>query len=337
MKTRILLGAAGCVVWACGGHTVNVGQDGGGGDAESNDSSEGDGGATVVASEIQQTPTNLASDGTSLFWTSSVGGGAPLSSMPVGGGPITTVVPGPVPGGFLAVDDVNVYFLGQSGGIYRAPKNGGGSSMLVSEAGGSVGAATSLGSSAYWFETPEAGPGGSAVTVKRAPLLGGPVSQIANFTLVGPMPSAIGVTATTAFISGSGLPPQSISLGSGVLRPVLGETEGCELLVSDTDAVYCDTGSSIIAVQGAGSLTVLGTVVEDSPTFGGGNGDSVIAYDDTYVYWVDNATVGTMMRVPKTGGTATVIARDTSPVAIAVDANAIYWSNQAGQIRRLVK
>src|ERR1700722_11664194 len=122
MKKRILLGLAGCMVWACGGHTVNVGEDGGGGDAESHDASEGDGGATIVASDIQQTPTNLASDGTSLFWTSSVGSGAPLSSMPVGGGTITTVVPGPVPGGFLAVDDVNVYFPGPSGGIYRAPK-----------------------------------------------------------------------------------------------------------------------------------------------------------------------------------------------------------------------
>jgi len=63
----------------------------------------------------------------------------------------------------------------------------------------------------------------------------------------------------------------------------------------------------------------------------------VIAYDDAYVYWLDDATVGTMMRVPKTGGTATIIVRDTSPVAMAVDASAVYWSNQAGQITRLVK
>jgi hypothetical protein len=337
MKQWVLLGAAGGIVWACGGHTVNVGQDGGGGDAEGSDASGSDGGATIIASEIQQMPTNLASDGTSLFWTSSVGAGAPLSSMPVGGGPITTVVPAPVPGGFLAVDDVNVYFLGQSGGIYRAPKSGPGSSTLVSEAGASVAAATALGSSAYWLETPGGGSDGSTVTVKRAPLQGGPVSQVANFTLAGPMPRAIGVTTTTAFISGLGLPPQSLSLGSGVLRPVLGETEGCELLVSDTDAVYCDTGSAIIAVQGDSSLTVLGTVVEDSPAFGGGNGDSVVAYDDSYVYWLNSTMVGTMMRAPKTGGAATIVARDTSPVAMAVDSSAVYWSNQAGQITRLVK
>jgi hypothetical protein len=43
------------------------------------------------------------------------------------------------------------------------------------------------------------------------------------------------------------------------------------------------------------------------------------------------------MRVPKTGGTATIIARDTSPVAIAVDANAVYWSDEGGNILRLEK
>jgi hypothetical protein len=64
---------------------------------------------------------------------------------------------------------------------------------------------------------------------------------------------------------------------------------------------------------------------------------SALAFDDTYVYWLDIETVGTIMRVPKTGGTATVIARDTSPVAIAVDANAIYWSDAGGFIMRLAK
>jgi hypothetical protein len=43
------------------------------------------------------------------------------------------------------------------------------------------------------------------------------------------------------------------------------------------------------------------------------------------------------MQVPKTGGTAAVIARDTEPIAIAVDANAVYWSDQGGSIMRLAK
>jgi hypothetical protein len=58
--------------------------------------------------------------------------------------------------------------------------------------------------------------------------------------------------------------------------------------------------------------------------------------EDTNVYWVDNTTVGTIMKAPKAGGgTATVLVHDTSPTAIAVDANSIYWSDQDGYIKSM--
>jgi hypothetical protein len=87
----------------------------------------------------------------------------------------------------------------------------------------------------------------------------------------------------------------------------------------------------MIAVSSDGSATTLGTVIDQGLTGFG------IAFDDTYVYWVDSTMVGTIMRAPKTGGTATVVARDTQPLAIAVDANAVYWSDQGGNIMRLAK
>jgi hypothetical protein len=62
-----------------------------------------------------------------------------------------------------------------------------------------------------------------------------------------------------------------------------------------------------------------------------------LAIDDSDVYWVDFATVGTIMKAPKAGGRATIVARDTSPVAIAVDDKAIYWSDLGGNILRLGK
>ncbi len=43
------------------------------------------------------------------------------------------------------------------------------------------------------------------------------------------------------------------------------------------------------------------------------------------------------MKVPKAGGTATVIAHDASPIAIAVDATSVYWSDLGGEIRRIPK
>jgi hypothetical protein len=335
MKGLALVGALACAAVACGGNTVRLGTSGGSGS-----SGGGDGGATSIASEIQETPTNLVSDGTSLFWVSCEGSGGPVSSMPVGGGPIAAVVPGLIGGGFLAVDDANVYYVGQSGGIDRAPKGGGGSPTLVNEAGASIAGVTVLGTSAYWVEfQPGVSPGGGPLTVKTAPLVGGSVSTITEFTGGDPGESIIGVTTTAVFISGFGTQLSSFPITSGVPdggtpAQVPGPMQQCNFLVSDTDAVYCDTGSSINAVASDGTTTTLGMVVDES---GISCGNGSVAFDETYVYWLDNATVGTIMRVPKTGGTATIIARDTSPVAIAVDANAVYWSDEGGNIMRLAK
>jgi hypothetical protein len=55
-----------------------------------------------------------------------------------------------------------------------------------------------------------------------------------------------------------------------------------------------------------------------------------VAFDETYVYWADSTTVGTITQVPKAGGTATVIAHDTQPLAVAVDTNNVYWSDVGG-------
>ena len=63
-----------------------------------------------------------------------------------------------------------------------------------------------------------------------------------------------------------------------------------------------------------------------------------MVFDDTYVYWVDETTVGAIMKAPKAGGgTATMLARDTSPTAIAVDATSVYWADMGGYIKRVPK
>jgi hypothetical protein len=109
----------------------------------------------------------------------------------------------------------------------------------------------------------------------------------------------------------------------------------CPSLTSDADAVYCGSIGAILRVASDGTTSTLGTIVEGSGnpfiTFN-------IAVDETYVYWVDSATAGAIMRAPKAGGgSATVLARDASPIAIAVDAHAVYWSDQAGFIKSVPK
>jgi hypothetical protein len=175
------------------------------------------------------------------------------------------------------------------------------------------------------------------------------VSTLANFEqsqTIGDY-GAIGVTSTTVFLAGGPGPNQvaSFPLSAGVVdggvpAVVAGASQGCEFFVSDTDAVYCDANGYIARIASDGTTVTLGTVITSLVLSNATTGSGIagaIAIDDTYVYWVDGVTVGTIMRVPKTGGTATVIARDTNPVAIAADSNAVYWSDQGGNIMRLAK
>src|ERR1019366_1999863 len=80
----------------------------------------------------------------------------------------------------------------------------------------------------------------------------------------------------------------------------------CESITSDTDAIYCseDTGSNL-RIASDGTTTDLGAT----------SSASYMMFDDTYVYWVDRTTVGTIKRAPKAGGAATILAYDTSPTA----------------------
>jgi hypothetical protein len=349
------IAAAASLSMSCGSRDLNAGSgpdggnpDGGAGgpgdgstpdgDAGgSGDGSTSDGGARTIASQIQQLPSSLVSDGTSLFWITT---GGPIWSMPVGGGPITTVGQGMAQGGLLAVDDVNVYYLGVDGNIYRAPKNGGGSPATVSEPGAAIHGVTSLGGNAYWVERIGSDPTNAMVAVKSAALKGGPVGLVAEFHpglgLTGGEP--IGVTATTAFLSSLTGDVSFFPLASGVPDGGMPSTVagmalgfGSKSFSSDTQDVYCETGSALFRLANDGTPTMLASVVNNS--LGGGN----VAIDDTYVYWADTGTVGTIMRVPKAGGAPSLLARDASPWAIAVDANAVYWADQGGNILRLDK
>jgi hypothetical protein len=288
-------------------------------------------GVSVIASQVQVPPSWLVSDGTSLFWTTNESPG--LLAMPVGGGTITVLVNEPITnasGGFLAVDSVNIY-VQQADSLIRIPKNGD-AATLVTESGAWVASATVLGNTAYWVEVPGGAPSFSnpitALAVKSAPLEGGPISTIAQFATSSD--AHIGVTASTVFLVGLGPSLKSFPVtgipASGMTTVTAGQNGGS--LASDTDAVYNAGGESILRIASNGTGTSLGSAVDPS----------YIAFDDTFVYWADMTTVGTIMKAPKAGGgTATVLARDTSPTAIAVDANSVYWGDQDGYIKSVPK
>jgi hypothetical protein len=308
---------------------------------------EGDGqcmGISIVASEIQLPPSRLISDGTTLFWTN-YQQSAGLLAAPVGGGPVTTLLTGIVD--VVYADDVNVYaivgsslvsfgdgdldtYLMNDASLLRIPKNGAAATRMNS-AGASVWAATTLGATAYWIE--------SATTygeadVKSVGLLGGPSTTVLNLTSnVQQGLSWLGVTSTTAFVSWAGWVSYFPLVGA--TGPSQGPAASCFSLSSDSDAVYCDVGTGTnIRIASDGTTAQLGSGIVPLPI----SEPPYIVSDATYVYWVDESAAGTIMKTPKAGGgPATVIAHDTSPTAIAVDAHSVYWADQGGYIKSIPK
>jgi hypothetical protein len=304
-------------------------------------------GATVIASQVQVPPNRLVSDGSMLFWTTT---GAPgLLAMPIGGGAITILLAGSV-GDYLAVDDVNVYVMeandtaaGNDAGppglplwnLTRIPKTGG-RSTIVNESGAYVMAAATLGPTAYWLESEV--PVGSGwnlpLAVRSGGLRSGPTSLVAQWMRSGNPPGEISVTSSTVFLmeAGDSQGQQqffSLSTGpAGGFTSITGPT-ACDFLAGDTAAVYCSqTTGSNFRIASDGTATALGTAASSS----------YIVFDDTNAYWANMTTVGTIVKAPKAGGgSATVIARDTNPTAIAIDANSVYWSDQDGYIKSIPK
>jgi hypothetical protein len=282
---------------------------------------------TILTTDVQVPANLMVSDGTLLFWTtfeSALG----LFAMPVQGGAVTTLLSGQTGnswgGAFLAVDDLNVYVLAVHS-LLRLPKNGA-PPTLINEAGATVVAATSLGGTVYWVESigPE-----MPQTVKSAPTSGNLVTTlgtayagIASFNTIAVTSSTVflGVGSEIVYFPTTGVP------SSGPTMLTL--NEDCGSLSSDTAGVYCPSSPSNWLLANNGASTPLGQAYNSS----------FIVSDDTNVYWVDQTTVGTIETAAKVGGgSATVLAHDTSPTAIAVDAHSIYWSDQQGYIKKIPK
>jgi hypothetical protein len=296
-------------------------------------------GVSILATDVQVPPTLLVSDGTSLFWTTA---GIPgLLGMRVGTGAVKVLVSEAIhegPGNdepFLAVDYVNVY-VWEDVGVVRIPKNGAPATLVnepvpdPSVVGGPViEGVTMLGDTAYWAEQALVDPGMPSdgpvpQGIGSTPLGGGSISLM-RFSSMSWRGDGFAVTASAAFaLNGPVLAFSTLSVSAAVPGDQV-----CTYVTSDTDAVYCAqaTGSNLrIAIDR--TVTPLGPAVNTMP----------IVFDDTYAYWVDDTTVGTIMKAPKAGGgTAIVLARDANPTAIAVDATTVYWGDQAGYIKSLPK
>jgi len=306
----------------CSGQVMNVGSTG-----QALTQGSGGPGEPDTIAILSSPPGAMASDGTALYWTEQAT--TNLMEMRVQGGP-TTRVAGPCSSQFLAVDSTSVYFM-RDGQLYSAPKGSSSAAAVVlSDGSGSLTAAAVSQGKAFWAETPDQQP--KVIAVKSAGLADRVASLITQYqspTVF--LPFQMGVTSDTVFLVTPRGPLTAFSLNGGTPDggppDILGSL-ACGILVSDESAAYCAPPSGTVTrTTGAGSTTPL------TPLSSG----TAAALDATFLYFGDKPASGAMVvKVPKLGGTPTVIAHEEA-TALAVDDTAVYWATPKGYIRRLLK
>jgi hypothetical protein len=223
--------------------------------------------------------------------------------------------------GHLAIDAEAVYFtdpFSANAVLVRVTKCDGQAQTLDdgSHSGGPAMSVAVLPPNVAWIEL--VGLGGQIFTVPARSSGGSRLLFSTTLTAA----DAVALDATYAYFSaGPGI--QSVPLAGGPASLV---TPGDAFLVAvDDAAVYASqtppTGEALVsAPKSGGAPTVL------VPTVHAMN----LAIDDQYLYWVqwnDSGSNSSVMRVPKTGGAASVVVSGlTAPSNLAVDASHVYFT-----------
>jgi hypothetical protein len=272
--------------------------------------------AAPIEQHILAPPQLLVSDGHDLFWIDENGG---IWRDPVTGGAATEIASGANAGGFLYFDSTNVYFLG-SGGISAVPKQSGPTTVLIATSNAQAG--TVYEGTVYWVEQVPPIPPPSTAYVKSAPLVPGAtvttLNTIPNFFSVY---GAMAVFGSTTFLPGLYLIPFNAGAPTQV-------GESCNSLPVGTAGVYCPTSASVDLIAPNGTITTFSS--EANQAVGA-------ALDESNLYWANDVASGSVVAAPLIGGPYVTIAYDAYPSVVAVDANAVYFSDTAGNIERALK
>jgi hypothetical protein len=246
---------------------------------------------------------------------------------PVAGGSPTEIATG-AGSQFLSFDSQNVYFVGAYGftAVLKQPVSAGEPATLIETA--SITAASISGGAVYWVEsdTDPQNPGPPQNVVKSAPglTIQPPVTTLGIVPRPEP-PTAIAAVGATVIVAGVGTEPGIVQVDGGAPTPV--GPVSCATLLAATDGVYC-AGAPLVFVGLDGTTTQIAFET---------NNATHLALDEANVYWTNEATSGSVVAAPRNGGANITIAYDDTPIAVAVDDAAVYWSDNGGKLQRVAK
>jgi hypothetical protein len=310
---------AGALLLSCSGKTLEVG---------TNPPPSSTTQPKVIVQGLLEPPATLISDGTSLFWLDFTASG--LWTVEVGGGTPRKLADNAYGSELLYADADQVYYLAADG-IDAVPKTGGPPKRTIAVTRASP--ATVVGSVAYWVEEDaSSGPADpETVSLRSARLQGGPATTLAALPRTSSY-DAIAVTPTSVVLAAfAGL--TTVPIDGGNPRAV-SSTLACQDLLGTTDGVYCAESPALgnpplLLLTSSGRTAVIAADTANARS---------LAVDRSRVYWANDATHGGgVVSAPRGGGELTWITKGAGCVAVAVDDASVYWSEEAGTIKRVPK
>lgn len=267
-------------------------------------------GPEVIATGLVE-PMVLAVDDGRVYFTQ---GNGSLSSVSVHGGPITTLIDRDVvPNRLALTPDEVLVVLGPDGVVHAIPKAGG--SPPRARSGTRVSALTAAHGTAYWVE------GVADTFVVKSSLE--PLGHLLG-SANGCCPGTIAATTDRVYVAA--ISPMSLPRAGGDITPE--PVAGCGSVLADDAAAYCVNArpDKVLRVEKNGTTTELTS----------GFVALTAAMDDDALYLANDPNGrGTIKKIPKTGGPASVFSTEGAH-AIAAGADAVY-AELNGTLRRIPK
>jgi hypothetical protein len=245
-----------------------------------------------------------------------------VSSVPLGGGSVSSLAH--VNGNIIdmVVDVTNVYFTNwQAGVIQSVPLAGGPVKTLAS---GNLPWGIALDSTSVYWTNSIAG----YASVAKVSLAGGTPQTLAPG---GSMPEGVAVDATSVYWTDRGSAGQvrkvPLTGGSPVLTLAI-ISNGGAIAVRGGNVYWTENSNpgSIMSVPTTGGLATTIASGQDFP-FG-------IAVDDAYVYWGLSVPGGAIVAAPLSGGSAITLATAQSqPTYLALSPYAVFWTTETSVMK----